>query len=654
MVSNENNIFNLNNTKLYKKNEIKNFPNHEINKLDWFVFFIFVAFCFLNFVHSDILLTGGSSISYLWGDIKDPYYYNIVNEVEPSITSNHYFPSTYLLFAIWNIPIYLLNIVKCPMKDAVSTTPFFATMWYKALPVLFFLGCGYLIFKISKLIGFTKNKAKIIAFLFLTTPLAFFSSLIFGQYDSFTLFFVLLGVYYYFKNNMLKFTVFFGIAMTFKYFALLIYVPLLFLKEKKILKIIKHCLIFSVPILIEILGYIHSPDFKLGVFGFNAKNYLKKCVLDTGYTKLSIFVISWIFVVVCAYLKNVEVKEKEEFFKWAIYFSNVVVCLTFGLSFWHPQWLIFMVPFTLFSAVINKNARLFYIIDILLFLFFCLLGVTFFETHIDEWLMYFGLSNKFLDFKTEIIYGLKDVFFFLKDKNSYNLFFTLFSALLLVGAVFKHPKFTITRFNENFKRENGLFRLRFLSLVLFFVGPCVLCVLMSLASGEKYYFRNSNGYFYDVHNEPLNGDSVIEQHFKAPKNMTNLNELRVVFLKNLSIERPINHELEISIEDICNNEVLFSEKYDTCDFKNEFPTKFKLGDVEIIPENEYVITFKLNEGNSNPTGIMFKTTKKGPNPGLDGKKSSLVGDFKNQWYCIKGFSPKDNNLAYDLIGKKER
>ncbi len=635
-----------------KFKKIRKILNYEINKLDWFIIFFMVMICFVVFAHGDIVATGGSSISYLGGHFKDFYDYNYANKVEP--VYNVYMPSTYLLFAIWNIPLYLLKIVVCPINSSYKFRGwgFLTTMWYKALPVLFFLGCGYLIFKISKLIGFTKNKAKIIAFLFLTTPLAFFSSLIFGQYDSFTLFFVLLGVYYYFKNNMLKFTVFFGIAMTFKYFALLIYVPLLFLKEKKILKIIKHCLIFLIPISIETLFYISSPAFKQGVLGFQATNYLTKCFLNTGYAKLSIFVMAWVFVVVCAYLKKVSLVEKEEVFKWGMYFSNGVVCLIFGISFWHPQWLLFMVPFTLFSTVINKNARVFYIIDIFLFLFLSLISVTFFEMNVDEWLMCLGVINKFLDFKTEIIYGLKDVFFFLKDKNSYNLFFTLFSALLLVGAVFKHPKFTITRFNENFKRENGLFRLRFLSTFLIFVGPCFLCVLMSFFSGNKYYVRNNNVCFYDVYTEPLNGNSVIEQHFKAPKEMTNLNELRVAFARNVSMERPINHELEISIEDLNYENLLFKEKFNTCDFKDGFPTRFKLGEIKIIPEHVYKITFKLNEGNSNPTGIMFKTTKKDSIRGIEEKIFNLIGDVNNQWYCVDGSSSKENNLAYDLIGKK--
>ncbi len=624
-----------------KLKKIENLLNSRINKLDWFVFGFMAVLCFFVFVHVDILLTGASSISFLGGHFKDFYDFNYANKVEP--VYNVYMPSAYLLFAIWNIPIYLLGIVAAPMTNAINTTSFIATMWYKALPVLFFFGSAYLIFKIAKLMGFSEKKCRVISFLFLTTPLAFFSSLIFSQHDSFTLFFVLLGTYYYFKNHMLKFSVFFGIAMTFKYFALLVYVPLLFLKEKKVLKIIKHCLIFLIPISIEVLFYVHSPAFKLGVLGFYATNYLTRCGLNTGYFKISIFLVAWVFVVVWAYLKKVSLVEKEEVFKWGMYFSNVVVCLTFGLSFWHPQWLLFMVPFTLFSAVINKNARVFYIVDIFLFLFLCLINITFYECNVDEKLIFRGILEKIIPFTTDVIYGLKDLFFFLKDRNSYNLFFTFFSALLLVGAVFKHPKHTITNFNENFQQENVVFRLRFLSVFLFFVGPCILCFLVSFFSGNKYYVRNDFIYFHDVYLEPLNGDSVIEQHFKAAKDMSSLNELRVTFFKDVMIDRPINHELEVLISDEKSKEILFKEKFNTCDFKSDLPTRFKLGDIKIIPEHVYKITFKLNEGNSSPTGIMFKTIKRGV---------SLTGEHESQGYCVDGSSPKENNLAYDLIGSK--
>ena len=171
--------------KKFKK--IENLLNSRINKLDWFVFGFMAMLCFVVFAHGDIVATAGSSISYLGGHFKDLYDFNYANKVEP--VYNVYMPSAYLLFAIWNIPIYLLKIVKCPMPSADIFNGFVATMWYKALPVLFFFGCAYLIFKIAKLVGFSERKAKVISFLFLTTPLAFFSSLIFSQYDSFTLFF---------------------------------------------------------------------------------------------------------------------------------------------------------------------------------------------------------------------------------------------------------------------------------------------------------------------------------------------------------------------------------------------------------------------------------------------------------------------------------
>ena len=83
---------------------------------------------------------------------------------------------------------------------------------------------------------------------------------------------------------------------------------------------------------------------------------------------------------------------------------------------------------------------------------------------------------------------------------------------------------------------------------------------------------------------------------------------------------------------------MFKEKFNTCDFKHNIPTKFKLKDVKIKPKNEYVITFSLNEGNSTPTEIVFKT---------------IVTENKGEnYYSANGFSLKENSLSYDLIGEK--
>jgi Gpi18-like mannosyltransferase len=63
--------------------------------------------------------------------------------------------------------------------------------------------------------------------LFITAPIAIFAVFDFGQYDIIGVFFTLLGFYFYLKKDFLRFAIFFSIAISFKYFSLVIYIPLI-------------------------------------------------------------------------------------------------------------------------------------------------------------------------------------------------------------------------------------------------------------------------------------------------------------------------------------------------------------------------------------------------------------------------------------------
>ena len=46
-------------------------------------------------------------------------------------------------------------------------------MWFKVLPVLFYIASGFLMYKIGNIIGLGNKKFKLMAYIFLTALLAF-------------------------------------------------------------------------------------------------------------------------------------------------------------------------------------------------------------------------------------------------------------------------------------------------------------------------------------------------------------------------------------------------------------------------------------------------------------------------------------------------
>ena len=155
----------MENKVLKSKSIFQGFIESPLSKLDWILFIVIASFCFIAFQQGgDLGHTGGSSIAYLQGHVLDFYDYNV-----QFVGGNAYLPSTYMLFAVWNIPIYLINVVTVPTQYV----SWLVTMWFKVLPVLFYIASGFLMYKIGNIIGLGNKKFKLMAYIFLTALLAF-------------------------------------------------------------------------------------------------------------------------------------------------------------------------------------------------------------------------------------------------------------------------------------------------------------------------------------------------------------------------------------------------------------------------------------------------------------------------------------------------
>lgn len=114
------------------------------------------------------MITAGHSIEYLNGHITD--FYTACKKVDGVYAAN-YLPSTFIVFAVWNIPIKLLGLAPEFLGDwSVSLT-----MWNKLLPTLIFLASTVILYKLcTERFGFEKKKAMLTVFLTFTSPMAFF------------------------------------------------------------------------------------------------------------------------------------------------------------------------------------------------------------------------------------------------------------------------------------------------------------------------------------------------------------------------------------------------------------------------------------------------------------------------------------------------
>ena len=79
-----------------------------VNKFDYILFGVIALFYFLFFTHEDIMRTGDNSLSYLMGGNPLKFYSN--NFEWYNGYAANYMPTIFIIFAIWNLPLFLLSL----------------------------------------------------------------------------------------------------------------------------------------------------------------------------------------------------------------------------------------------------------------------------------------------------------------------------------------------------------------------------------------------------------------------------------------------------------------------------------------------------------------------------------------------------------------
>ena len=97
--------------------------------------------------------------------------------------------------------------------------------------------------------------------------------------------------------------------------------------------------------------------------------------------------------------------------------------------YWHPQWLMFMVPFWVLSIVINKHYDVFMWIDALLGLAMIVYIANQFEFTVNEQnFMRYGILMNMLKYRQAPTLTLSDIFVY-KDANT---MFSIIVAIFLI------------------------------------------------------------------------------------------------------------------------------------------------------------------------------------------------------------------------------
>lgn len=552
---------------------------------DYLIFLVIALFCFFVFQHTDLLHTTGCSYGYLNGHILDFYDYCAEFDIHPS-----YLPSTYILFAIWNIPMKLFGVIDVPNLNI----PYVALMWSKVLPCLFYLASGFLVYKISMQIGMESRKSKVCAFAFLTMPMGIFIQFMFGQYDAFMMFCILLGVYYFLKNRLFWFVFWFGWAITFKYTALIFFLPLLFLRWKNIWKIIVSGIGVVAPTLFEFILYLGSPTFRDYAFGIGSKgdtptNYIFNAGIDTGFYwsafSYEISLVILVFGVICGLAYFTNARNEKEMIKWAFFLECLVVFDIFGLSKWHPQWLLLAIPFWVISAFINKNTKIFMIVDIILMAVYVVFVVQMFPNNVDQDILNHGiLASTFSNGVVGNEMMMKDTIGLVGPQIP----LSLISTIMLVYGLFKHPKYCVENFNEPTDYCMGWIRTRMIVGVFIFVAPAMLSLWAKYNPPYATFDTMEPGHALEGVNLDPNNKEVSQVIYSEG---TEINKIQ---FKPAVYNTICQANLTVSVKKAGSNDVLFQTVLDASEWYDWEVVTINTGSIQVENGEYYEIVFHMD------------------------------------------------------------
>lgn len=594
-----------------------------------------VGICFLLFSHSDLLVTANNAMMLLEGRWKD--FYTACYELGGNYNAN-YLISTFVVFAIWNIPFKILGSLPAYWGD--WSEAFF--VWNKILPSIVFIGSAYLIYKISKeILLFDSRKAKLTAWIFLTAPVAIFCQFIFSQYDIFTVFFMLLGMYYYFKADDNKkyrflFVLFFGIATTFKYFALVYFFVLLLLKEKDIFKILLNSFYVAVPTIMCGVVYflLDRQSFITSVLGFSVLDRAVGNGIEIGLTTLNLAVVALCIVMAWSYFTNVV--NKDLWISYVLYFCAGISFAIFTFMHWHPQWMIMAIPFWTIMFMNNSKADVFIWLDLLFGVAFNILAANKYATICDENLLKNGILSSLFVIKKDAEITLSDVYVF----SDVSMLYAILVAIMIIYFVFNHPSRIKEGDQKTIEEIKMIIRIRFVVYILSFIVPISIAAKSLYNMPERWWsisLDNTWGAYGDLEKKT----NIISQSLTLPEGRITSVDVYLATCQNIITTSYI----DLLIMDEETEEILAVDRVESTEIKDCECVTFEFNEV-FLEEKKYTFVFETNMSEEEPILLFAKPDKNIHIP----QRETIIKEYSKDVFKINGKIMDNIHLVMSIYG----
>lgn len=362
------------------------------NIADWALLGAVCALAFVTFLYGDVKATFEHSFNFLdsvfAGRPQDFYQIAIEHSTfgHPAV----YDVPIYAVFGLWNLPTYFMH--RYGDFDYLNSTP--ALLWLKLMMVVFAIVAARLVMAIAKTIGVSAKRAKWVGFYFLSSMALFVPVLVIVQYDIISITFMLAGLLAYMKGRTRSFLLWFLLAVTFKLFALFIFVPLVLLREKRLLRAGGQLFVGVLGLALCRLLYRGNLAFEASTGGFT--DLMLDRLRVAGFTWQSsipvpIFVVFIVGLAIFAYAKRTSsLRELQAF---AIYLSLAAFLVFCAIVPLNPYWINLVAPFSILIIFANPryltlNSLLEMAIGTSLFLIYMLVGYSMYNSGIFKDLLF--------------------------------------------------------------------------------------------------------------------------------------------------------------------------------------------------------------------------------------------------------------------------
>ncbi len=326
--------------------------NNRLRLITWGALVVLAVVYFLGLYYTDIYITYSQSLMLLdclkEGELFEFYEKTIQNPVY-GIGACYFIP-IYVIFAIWNLPVWIATRLLGIGIDNVLLL-----LWSKGIVVFFTVLSIWMLYRI--LVKTNYRHLEYALFLFASSLFLIVPAFAVAQYDIIHIFFTLWGIYLYIVDEKMSWRVLvlFSVAISIKLFSFFPFVILVLLSEKRIRYIIQYLICGMLFSIVTILPWYKG--YKIVSKGFNdtmLDNLFEK-TLPGGLGDVSIFIFGFCIILFVAYLS--ESRDIKHFYRCMTWLTAAFFTLFFATVHAHPYWIVMLIPF-LIPVLIEKSENI--------------------------------------------------------------------------------------------------------------------------------------------------------------------------------------------------------------------------------------------------------------------------------------------------------